>query len=257
MKKLIGSLVVLALLPMALMVGCSSSNPSDPSHPGGGFGTPTFTATPQATAQSAQAMVVLGTAANYGVLAATGITNTGATTVCGGLACTNPAVPGSIVVICGGATDVNNTAATNAEGALGSAYTDASLRTGGAVIPAGGDIGGKTLFRGLYTDLGDLHLLTSDMTFDAQGDSNAVFIIQVTGNLIVASARKVNLINGAKAANIFWQVTGYCSLDTTSAFAGNVMAHTAVTFNTGATLEGRALAQTANVTFLANNITFP
>lgn len=229
------------------MMGCGGG--SNPSGPGAATATP--------TPQAGQAMVVLGTAANYGVLAASGITNSGATTVCGGLACTNPSVPGSIVVICGGATDINNTAATNAELALGMAYTDAAGRTGGAVIPPGGDLGGQTLYAGLYTDKGDLHLLSADMSFDAQNNANAVFIIQVTGNLVVASGRKVTLLNGAKAANIFWQVTGYCSLDTTSSFAGNVMAHTAVTFNTGASLEGRALAQTANVTFLANNITFP
>jgi hypothetical protein len=254
MKKFIGSFILLSAMPFALMVGCgSNTNPSGP----GSSGTPTATPTITATPQTAQAMVVLGAAGNYGVLAATGITNSGATTVCGSLGCGNSSVAGGIVVICAGATDEANGNASAAEGALTTAYNDAAGRTGGVVIPPGGDIGGQTLYQGLYTDLGDLHVLTADLTLDAQGNANAVFIIQVTGNLVVASARKVHLINGAQAANVFWQVTGYCSLDTTAAFAGNVMTHTQVTFNTGASLEGRALAQTANVTFLANNITFP
>jgi len=203
-------------------------------------------------------MVNLNSAANFAVLSYAGITNSGATTVCGSLGTfPNASVDGGIIVICGGTRQVATTPAGTAETDLGTAYTDAMGRSGGAVIPAGGDIGGQTLTPGLYSDLGDLHVKTGDLTLDAKGNANAVFIIQVTGDLIVASARMVHLINGAQAANIFWAVTGYCSLDTTVSFAGNVMAHTAVTFNTGASLEGRALASTQNVTFLANNITFP
>jgi hypothetical protein len=244
-------LILMALLPTALMVGCSGSN--NPSNAGG-----STQATYTGVQLTPQAMVNLNTAANFGVLSYAGITNSGATTVCGSLGTfPNASVSGGIQVNCGGTREVATTAAGTAETDLGTAYTDAMGRTGGAVIPAGGDIGGQTLTAGLYTDLGNLNLKTADLTLDAQGNTSAVFIIQVTGNLIVASARKVILTNGAKAANIFWAVTGFCSLDTTASFAGNVMAHTAVTFNTGASLEGRALASTQNVTFLANNITFP
>lgn len=267
MKKIIVCLILMALLPVALMVGCSSSAPSNPSNAStpSGFGTatPTFTATSTpgsyTTVQlTPQAMVNLNSAANFAVLSYAGITNTGATTVCGSLGTfPNASVDGGIIVICGGTRQVATTPAGTAETDLGTAYTDAMGRSGGAVIPAGGDIGGQTLAPGLYTDLGDLHVKTGDLTLDAKGNANAVFIIQVTGDMIVAPARMVHLINGAQAANIFWTVTGFCSLDTTVAFAGNVMAHTAVTFNTGASLEGRALASTQNVTFLANNITFP
>ncbi len=244
MKKITVGLFVAAFFPLVLILGCGGSSPSTPNGPYG-------------PAQNQQAMVQLGTAANYGVLSATGITNVGATTICGGLASTNPSVPGSIVVACGGASNIANTAATNAELDLGTAYTDAAGRTGGQVIPQGGDIGGQTIYQGLYVDTGNLNLLTSDVTLDAQGNANAVFIFQVRGDLVVASGRKVILTNGASAKNVFWQVTGYCSLNTTAAFAGNIMAHTAVTFNTGATLNGRALAETANVTFLSNTITVP
>jgi hypothetical protein len=250
-KKIIGCLLVMTFFTAALMVGCNgNSNPSN----AGSLGTQAFM-TPQTTPQ---AMVDLKSAANFAVLSYAGITNSGATTVCGSLGTfPNASVGGGLIVICGGTRQVATTPAGTAETDLGSAYTDAMGRTGGAAIPAGGDIGGQTLYPGLYTDKGNLNLKTADLTVDAQGNTNGVFIIQVTGDLIVASGRKVNLINGAKAANVFWAVTGFCSMDTTASFVGNVMAHTAVTFNTGAALEGRALASTQNVTFLANNITFP
>lgn len=255
MKKIIGCLFVMAFFTAALIVGCNSSNPSSP----GGFATVTPTPASFAVTQSTpQAMVNLKSAANFAVLSYAGITNSGATTVCGSLGTfPNASVGGGIIVICGGTRQVATTPAGTAETDLGSAYTDAMGRTGGAAIPAGGDIGGQTFYPGLYTDLGNLNLKTADLTVDAKGNTNAVFIIQVTGDLIVASGRKVKLINGAQAANVFWAVTGFCSLNTTASFVGNVMAHTAVTFNTGASLEGRALAATQNVTFLANNITFP
>lgn len=259
MKKIIGCLSVMAFLTTALMIGCSSTTPSNPSSTPTGFGTSTPTPASYATVQlTPQAMVNLGTAANFAVLSYAGITNSGATTVCGDLGTfPNASVDGGIIVICGGTRQVATTPAGTAETDLGYAYTDAMGRTGGATIPAGGDIGGQTLYPGLYTDFGNLYLKSADLTFNAQGNANAVFIVQVTGDVIAASGRQVHLINGAQAANIFWAVTGFCSLDTTAAFAGNIMTHTAVTFNTGASLEGRALAATQNVTFLANNITFP
>jgi hypothetical protein len=65
------------------------------------------------------------------------------------------------------------------------------------------------------------------------------------------------LVNGAQAANVFWAVSGYCSLDTTAKMVGNVMAGSQVTFNTGAALEGKAFAQTADITFQSNQITYP
>ena len=274
MKKIIGYLIVMALLPAAYMVGCSESTaPSSPR----GFGTKTptktvtrtitltrtITATPGETAtalpsQANPAIVNLRTAANYVVLAYSEVTNSGPSTLCGSLGLYPLAsVDGGIVIACGGVTDVANGAANIAKQDLNTAYTDAAGRTGGAILPAGGDVGGSTFYHGLYTCGGDLLLSSADLTLDGQGDSNAVFIIQVTGNLIVNPGRQVSLINSADAAKVFWQVTGYCSLDTTVAMVGNIMAYTSVTMNTGAVLVGRALAENGNVTLLTNTITKP
>jgi len=204
------------------------------------------------------AMVNLGSAANYVVLAYSAITNSGLTTLCGSLGLfPGTSVTGAPVVTCGGTTDLANAAANTAELDLGKAYTDAAGRTGGILLAANADIGGLTLFPGLYTDMGNLSVSSGDLTLDARGNQNAVFIFQVNGILNATTDRKVILVHGAKAANIFWQVTGYCSLGTGVSFKGNIMAFTAVTLNTGAVLEGRALAENANVTMLTNTITKP
>ena len=232
--------------------------------------TSTFTPTPTATAtstktataiptpQMAQAMVNLGSAANYVVLAYSSITNSGLTTLCGSLGLfPGTSVTGAPVVTCGGTTDIANAAANTAKLDLGIAYTDAAGRTGGALLPANAELGGQTLFPGLYTDLGTLSISSGNLTLNAQGNPNAVFIFQVNGVLSATTNRQVFLTGGAKAANVFWQVTGNCALGTGVSFKGNIMAFTAVTFGAGAVLEGRALALNADVTMLSNTITMP
>ena len=253
MKKLLVSLMFMVSLPIVFMAGCGSKD-SNPSGPSGS--TPTSTPAPYTTPQVAsQAMVVLNSAANYVILSATGITNSGPSTTCGGYGTYPDGVSGSpaIVESCGGDIDVDDAAANTALGALGTAYTDAMGRTGGAILPPGADIGGQTLYPGLYKETGDLNIASADLHLSGNG----VFIFQVSGNLLVGPGRQVILSNSASAANVFWAVAGYGALNTTVAFKGNIMAHTAVTLNTGATLTGRALAETANVTLLTNTITHP
>src|SRR5665213_3334218 len=121
MKKFIGGLMMMALLPVVLMVGCGSSTPS------GITGTPTPGAytTPQPTGQAA---VVLGSAANYVILAYTGISNSGPSTTCGGYGLypggsSNMTGSPAIVENCGGAIDVGDAAANTAKTDLSTAYT--------------------------------------------------------------------------------------------------------------------------------------
>ncbi len=235
------------------MAGCGSSNPSGPTS--SATATPAPYTTPQKTPM---AMVVLNSAANYVILSATGITNSGPSTTCGGYGVypdglTSVTGSPAIVESCGGDIDVADGAANTAEGDLGTAYTDAMGRTGGAILPPGADIGGQTLYPGLYTETGNLNIASADLHLSGNG----VFIFKVSGNLVVGPGRQVILANSASAANVFWAVAGYGALNTTVAFKGNIMAHTAVTLNTGATLTGRALAETANVTLLTNTITHP
>jgi hypothetical protein len=259
-KKLIGLFVVMTMLPVAFMAGCNNSSPSTPSATGA---TPTFTSTPAAytTPQpTGQAAVVLGSAANYAVLAYTQITNSGPSTLCGSLGLyPDSSVDGGINVICGGVRNVANGTADTAKQDLSTAYTNASpgILPGGAVLPPGTDVGGQTLYPGLYYESANLSLSSADLTLSAPNSSNTVFIFQVEGDLIVGPGRKVILAGNATAAHVFWQVAGYCSLDTTAQFVGTIMAYTSVTLNTGAVLNGRALAENGDVTLLTNTITIP
>lgn len=145
---------------------------------------------------------------------------------------------------------------TVAKGDLTIAYNDAAGRT---ISPIGiaGNIGGQKLFPGLYKSNGSLEISAGDLTLDANGNEDAVWIFQIASSFNMTSGRQVFLANGAKAANIFWQMGSAAMFGTTSVMKGTIMAGTQVTFGTGATLEGRALALTENVTLQQNAITLP
>ena len=109
---------------------------------------------------------------------------------------------------------------TAAKGDLTTAYNDAAGRTATDIVLVAGNIGGLTLTPGLYKSSGSLQISSGDLTFDAKGNADAVFIIQIASTLNTTSGRKVILSGGAKAANIFWQVGTSATLGTTSVFKG-------------------------------------
>ena len=264
-KKFIALSIMLALFPAVFMTGCTGSTPTGSSNNGGPTATPTATPipgiylTPQTTPQ---AQVSLLTAANYVILSYTGITNSGPSTTCGGYGVypdglTSVTGSPAIVENCGGAIDVGDATADQAKKDLGTAYTNIGNRVGGAPIPSGADIGGTTLYPGLYIDNGDLNISSSDLTLDAQGDSTAIFIFKVSGVLTVATSRKVTLANNANAANVYWWLTKNCTLNASVQMKGTIMAYTSVTFGNSTVLTGRALAENGDVTLLTNTITHP
>lgn len=116
-----------------------------------------------------------------------------------------------------------------------------------------GNIGGKTLAPGLYKWSSTV---SASSSFSLSGGPNDVWIFQISGDLTVASAVNVTLSGGAQAKNIFWQVAGEATFGTTSHFEGIILSMTGITFGTGASLNGQALAQTA-VVLDGNAITKP
>lgn len=135
------------------------------------------------------------------------------------------------------------------------AYTDAAGRTVPAPVTelGAGDISGLTIAPGLYK-WGTGVAINTDVTLS--GGPNDVWIFQIAQGLTLAAAKSVHLTGGAQAKNVFWQVFGVVTLGTTSHMEGTILAQTSIDLSTGATLIGRALAQTA-VTLDAAVVTKP
>lgn len=219
--------------------------------------TPTNSSNPNSVAlqSTVQATVPLAGASALALLAGSAISNTGATTVNGDIGLS----PGSSIGgfppgILVGTMHINDAVATQAKLDLTAAYNDAAGRTATDIVTLSGNLGGLTLTPGLYKSTSSLAISSGDLTFDAKGNPNAVFIIQIASTLTTTSGRKVILSGGALASNIFWQVGSSATFGTTSVFKGTLLVMQSITFNTGATLDGRALARTGAVIMAGNTI---
>jgi hypothetical protein len=190
---------------------------------------------------------------NFSVLAGSTVTNTGATTISGDVGVSpGTAVTGFPPGLAGGAIHKADGAAAQAQAALIAGYLDAAGRSGGTTVA--GDLVGQTFTAGVYKSTSSL-AISGDVTLDAQGNSAAVFIFQISSTLTTGSGSHVVLVNGAKACNVFWQVGSSATLGTNSVFKGNILALTSITITTGVNLEGRALARNGAVTLDADVIT--
>jgi hypothetical protein len=123
-----------------------------------------------------------------------------------------------------------------------SAYTDAAGRPTPDFLELGtGNIGGQTLAPGLYKWTSTV-TIPADLTIS--GGANDVWIFQTSGDLSMAAAKSITLAGGAQAKNVFWQIAGQATLGANSHFEGVILSKTSITLQTGATMNGRALAQT-------------
>jgi len=236
------SWVAAVALAVTLAGCCDSGSPLGVRQSGSGGGGP--------------AAVVFGTTSTFAILAGSTVTNTGATAVTGDLGVS----PGSAVTgfppgTVSGATHAGDATAATAQSDLTVAYNDAAGRTTGA-ITVSGDLTGLTLAPGLYKSTSSLGI-TGNLTLTGLGDANAVFIIQIASTLTTGTGSQVILTGGAQAKNIIWQVGTSATLGSNSIFKGTIMANQSITLNTGARLDGRALARVAAVTLDTNAVVIP
>ncbi len=202
-----------------------------------------------------QAKVELAGTADFALLAGSAITSTGATKITGDIGLSpGTSIGGFPPGILVGSMQINTNLATQGKLDLTAAYNDAAGRVSTDIVTLSGNIGGLTLTPGLYKTTSSLAISSGDVTFDAEGKSSSVFIIQIASAFTTTSGRKVFLKGGALASNIYWQVGSSATFGTTSVMKGTILAMQAITFNTGATLDGRALARTGGIVLAGNTI---
>ena len=207
---------------------------------------------------AAQPTVNLGTTSDFAVLAGSTITNTGTTTINGSVGGNVGLYPGTVFtgradVSVSGAVHLTDTVAIAAKDDLVTAYNDAESRLPVTRIPT--ELGGTTLTPGTYDSADGTFQITGNLTLDAQGDPDGVFVFKTASTLITASDSSVNLINSARFCRTFWQVGSSATLGTNSKFVGHIFAMESITANTGAAVQGQLLARNGAVTLDSNTIT--
>lgn len=206
------------------------------------------------TVASAQTSVGLGTAQSYAILAGAAITNTGPSTINGDIGVSpGTAITGMDEATVNGATNAANAAALQAQSDLTIAYNEAASQppTDTANYSQIGNLE-DPLTSGVYNATSSMNL-TGTVTLDGQGSSDGIFIFQAGTTLVTGSDSRVELINGANPCNVFWQVGSSATLGTGTSFVGTVMTTLDISANTGATVQGRLLAQTAGAVTLDTN----
>jgi hypothetical protein len=201
----------------------------------------------------------MGTASNFAVLGASTVTNTGPTVLVSGDLAVSPgsAVTGFPPGLVGsGAIHSADSVAAQAQVDASSAYTTLAGQACDTTFGVPTDLVGLTLVPGVYC-FASSGALSGQLTLDAGGDPNTIWVFKIGSTLITGSSATVLLVNGASSSNVFWQVGSSSTLGTSTAFVGTIIALTSITMTTSATLVGRALALNGAVTLDDNTITLP
>jgi hypothetical protein len=203
--------------------------------------------------------VNLASASPFAVLAASTVTNTGPSVLNGdlGLAPGTSLTGFGFPAVVNGATHAADAVAGNAQNDLTTAYNVAA----GQPIPLGNDLtgqdlGGLTLTPGAYMFSSSAQL-TGQLTLNALGNPQAQFVFEIGSTLTTAAASSVWMINGASPCNVYWQIGSSATLGAATAFQGNLLAHTSITINAAANVQGRALARIAAVTLHSDVLDAP
>jgi len=212
------------------------------------------------SANAADTAVDLGTAKQFSVLAGSGVTNTHVTTLDGSVGShETPTIttdtPFFFPPPSPGVNHAGDAVTQGAKSDLLAAYNTVAGADSTAAVPA--ELNRETAYLpGVYTASSSMEL-TGAITLDGGGRNDGVWVFQAPSTLTTASSSVVNLTNGAQACNVYWQVGSSATFGTGTHFVGNVLAYTSITATTGATFEGRLLANFGAVTMDTNTIVDP
>jgi prepilin-type N-terminal cleavage/methylation domain-containing protein len=245
---------------------------------GTGVGSPARCLSADTSTTYSPSTVLLNSAAGFAVLASTpNITDVPTSVISGdvglsantgagiGLNC-GEMVTGTIYAIddngpMGGCSADNPDLLTTAQDNLTTAYNDAFGRTPDTVLvgssdPLDNQLGGQILSPGVY-QFG--HATTANLTgnLTLKGNADAVWIFQASADFVTATSSTITLTGGAQSCHVFWQVGSSATLGTASSFVGTVLALNSISVSTGATVDGRVLAQRGAVSLDTNTITTP
>lgn len=197
----------------------------------------------------------LGEIESFAVLAETKITNVGISTISGsfgsdiGLSLGNSIDEG--IILTDGEVHIHDSQTDLAKIDFTSAYDKFANNTSSTVIDS--ELGGKTLYPGIYTSESGTFEINGVLTLDAKDDSGGVFIFQTKSTLITASGSSVITINSANSTGIFWQVGTSANLGANSTFIGNLFTMITINVKEGAVITGQLFARLGSVN-LNNNI---
>ena len=245
-KQQLKSMLLGGLLT-ALVAACSAGN-STSAVPGPGSASTIRPATP---------FLNLGSATPFAILAGSTVTNTRHTKVFGNVGLSpGISITGFPPGVIHGRVYIHDRVARRAQLDLTRAYNDAMGRTRNR-ITLSGNIGGQTLYPGLYYSTSSLAISSGDLTLDARGHSGAVFLFQIGSTFTMTTGLRVILTNGASARNVFWAVGSSATFGTSCSFYGNLLVQKSISMATGTVMVGRALARVGAVTLQKNTIVKP
>ena len=224
---------------------------------------PLFVVLAMGTSPGRAAALLGSDLAQFSVLGASAVTNTGATTLTGDLGVSpGSAITGKATITVNGTSAAivgnpsvheNDAKAMSAQGQLAAAKISLGLLGQGTLEPA--DLVGLTLFPGVYTVPVGTTNLSGTLTLDGGGNANAFWVFQSPSTLITSVGSVVDVVNTGAGAGVFWNVGSSATLGSGTLFEGNILALASITLDSRVTIAcGRALAQTGAVTLDSNTV---
>ena len=200
----------------------------------------------------------LGAVGNFTLFTANGaVGNTGTSHVTGNVGTNIGAItgfgPSNLIGSIHVADSLTAQCATDLQAAYNQLFT--APATNASHAPAFGN--NETLNAGVYSIYG-AGSVAGNLTLDALGDTNAIFIFKFNGAFTTGAASTINLVNGVTSCNVFWLAEGAISMAASTNMRGTLIANNgAISMGAGGNLEGRMLSTSGAVSIYATAVSLP